>query len=74
MKSNSFFSGIGDWMGKNKELVNTGVKLIGGAMQGADEQKRFDAQFNYMKQQNAASGQWAPNAGYRGIISTAQQR
>ena len=31
-------SGVGKWMGANKELVNTGAGIIGGAMKNASEQ------------------------------------
>lgn len=61
-KGGSFFSGAIDYIKNpaNKELVNNGVKLLGGMMQGANESDQFDQktqfakdQFNYQVGQSA---------------------
>lgn len=56
----SFFGKVTSFAKNNKELVNNGVKLIGGALQGAQEADQFDRklgleqdQFDYKKAQNA---------------------
>lgn len=43
-KGNSFFSGVFDFIKnpKNKELVNTGAKVIGGAFEGMQKSDEFD--------------------------------
>lgn len=52
-KGGSFFSGAIDYIKNpaNKELVNSGVKLLGGMMQGANQSDMFDQKMQFAKDQ-----------------------
>jgi hypothetical protein len=74
-KGDSFFSGVFNFIKdpKNKELVNTGAKVIGGALEGASKADEFDRtqglkedEFAFKKQQSANVNQ--QNQSRSGII------
>jgi len=76
-KGGNFFSGTIDYIKNpaNKELVNSGVKLLGGMMQGASESDQFDQKMQFQKDQfNYQAGQAAniskQNKSKSGILST----
>lgn len=79
VKGNSFFSGVFDYMKNpaNKEIVNTGVKVVGGALEGmqkADEFNRVQGlrenEFAYRQSQDANVRQ--QNTSRSGIVQQAR--
>ena len=78
-KGNSFFSGVFDYIKDpaNKEIINTGVKVVGGALEGMQKADEFDRvqglrenEFAYRQSQDANVRQ--QNTSRSGIIQRAR--